>query len=619
MSSWIANAQSVNLTLQASNLKKPHMFKNCSPFAVVTRLPILGSNQPPEVIGRTETIKNCRDPKWTKTFRFDFEFSKEVYLEISIYDHDKKKLGSTRIEVGKVFAKKQRRSAAKLDTQGVLYAQIMPAFETKRFKTCHFALDIYNFAKAHKKIYYEIHRQEHYKDFSMWSPIYRSVPKYIGEDCSIHYEKCAIALHDIHVIHCSPEDDEENRDLDWDKQSKRSVQEYPLRVSIWESRTRGRHRHIGMVETSLAKLIELCKERSELPIYFDAAIEDKVELREKIGISSIHFAIDGKEDTHFEAIEQDPIHEIVVDEDSVDERDGSPRPTFVNYIAGGCELDLCVAIDFTASNGNPLQKDSPHYIDHNSLNLYEKAIISVGKIITNYDTDKLHSIWGFGAKYEGKVRHAFQVGDKVKVTGVKGILDAYRTTFHRGICMSSPVVCTEVIRLAAKKAKKEFSIAQEKGTQSYSVLMILTHGKFSDMEATKEMLKKVTDSPLSVIFVGIGDSDFSHLKYLDDFQREENGRDCCTFVKYDAAKSQAQFAEEALREIPSHLTSYFLERGIYPCLPQSNDEVAVHEEDEVVELDNNDIMVNCKISHSFDENTAHISRASVDAPAEEDD
>src|SRR6266496_4790879 len=37
-------------------------------------------------------------------------------------------------------------------------------------------------------------------------------------------------------------------------------------------------------------------------------------------------------------------------------------PTFLDYIAGGTEINLVVAIDFTGSNGDPKSPKSLHYI-----------------------------------------------------------------------------------------------------------------------------------------------------------------------------------------------------------------------------------------------------------------
>ena len=40
-----------------------------------------------------------------------------------------------------------------------------------------------------------------------------------------------------------------------------------------------------------------------------------------------------------------------------------PRHSFLEYIFGGCEIGLSIAIDFTLSNRAPSQPDSLHYLD----------------------------------------------------------------------------------------------------------------------------------------------------------------------------------------------------------------------------------------------------------------
>lgn len=49
------------------------------------------------------------------------------------------------------------------------------------------------------------------------------------------------------------------------------------------------------------------------------------------------------------------------------------RHTFLEYVFGGCEMSLVVAVDFTLSNGDPKDKDSLHYFDVNK-NEYLNAI-----------------------------------------------------------------------------------------------------------------------------------------------------------------------------------------------------------------------------------------------------
>lgn len=68
-------------------------------------------------------------------------------------------------------------------------------------------------------------------------------------------------------------------------------------------------------------------------------------------------------------------------------------PTFIDYIKGGCEINLTVAIDFTGSNGDPRVPGTLHYRSDGLKNDYEKAILAVGNILSNFDTDKKFPVW----------------------------------------------------------------------------------------------------------------------------------------------------------------------------------------------------------------------------------
>lgn len=39
------------------------------------------------------------------------------------------------------------------------------------------------------------------------------------------------------------------------------------------------------------------------------------------------------------------------------------KHSFLEYVFGGCEMDLSIAIDFTLSNGDPRQPNSLHFFD----------------------------------------------------------------------------------------------------------------------------------------------------------------------------------------------------------------------------------------------------------------
>jgi len=66
-----------------------------------------------------------------------------------------------------------------------------------------------------------------------------------------------------------------------------------------------------------------------------------------------------------------------------------PRPSFVDYLTGGCEIEMCVAIDFTGSNGDPRKPGTLHYIHPDGqLNDYEKALTAVGAVVARYDVSR---------------------------------------------------------------------------------------------------------------------------------------------------------------------------------------------------------------------------------------
>jgi hypothetical protein len=156
--------------------------------------------------------------------------------------------------------------------------------------------------------------------------------------------------------------------------------------------------------------------------------------------------------------------------------------------------------------------------------------------------------------------------------------------------MSSPVVFTDVIKVAAKRAQRKLDDALKNQKQSYTILLILTHGCVSDKETTSALLNAVSTSPLSVIIVGIGENDFSAMRFLDDFQMQKGGRDICNFVKFTSKLRKSELTRATLNEVPGQLESYFLSRNI---LPNPSDQVSEDDESLVIpqsqsEYDNED-------------------------------
>ena len=66
----------------------------------------------------------------------------------------------------------------------------------------------------------------------------------------------------------------------------------------------------------------------------------------------------------------------------VEKFDVKPTVCFLQYVFGGCEINLNIAIDFTLSNGDPFDPnvDSLHNSDPEK-NEYIKAIRTCGEIL----------------------------------------------------------------------------------------------------------------------------------------------------------------------------------------------------------------------------------------------
>jgi hypothetical protein len=113
------------------------------------------------------------------------------------------------------------------------------------------------------------------------------------------------------------------------------------------------------------------------------------------------------------------------------------RPSFFDFLNSGWEINLTVAIDFTASNGPVMYPDSLHYIDpRGNPNQYEAAITTVGSILENYDTDKLIPAFGFGGipMYDQTetVNHCFHLNGapQPECNRVAGLLEAYKFSLN---------------------------------------------------------------------------------------------------------------------------------------------------------------------------------------------
>uniref|UniRef100_A0A8C5B473 C2 domain-containing protein n=1 Tax=Gadus morhua TaxID=8049 RepID=A0A8C5B473_GADMO len=248
--------------------------------------------------------------------------------------------------------------------------------------------------------------------------------------------------------------------------------------------------------------------------------------------------------------------------------------TFLDYILGGCQLMFTVGIDFTASNGNPREPSSLHYINPLGSNEYLAAILAVGQIIQDYDTDKMFPALGFGAKLppDWKVSHEFAINfDPTNpfCSGVEGIAQAYSSCLPH-LRFYGPTNFSPIINHVARGASQ--ALQQERAAQ-YFTLLIITDGVISDMDETRHAIVAAAKLPMSVIIIGVGNADFAAMEFLDgdasvlrSHTGEEAARDIVQFVPFRDFRNAPKetLAKSVLAELPQQVTQYFKQRNLSP-------------------------------------------------------
>ena len=303
----------------------------------------------------------------------------------------------------------------------------------------------------------------------------------------------------------------------------------PLKMRVEDWNISGSHNLIGETETSLAALMNL-QPGTEIPL-----VNPKKRSRRKRYKNSGVLVLQSR----------------LLEE----------RPTFLDYIQGGMELSFTVAIDFTASNGNPASSNSLHHIDPmGKPNQYLAAIKAVGDIIQDYDTDKLFPALGFGARLppNSHVNHEFFLNMSTTspyCEGVDGIVAAYHHALE-SVELYGPTNFAPVINHVARIASLD-----KFQPSNYQVLLIITDGIITDMEATKAAIIAASDLPMSIIIIGVGSVNFAPMEELDsDRQLLQLGsstakRDIVQFVELNQFMAgcltgwdKEQLAREVLRD-----------------------------------------------------------------------
>ena len=244
--------------------------------------------------------------------------------------------------------------------------------------------------------------------------------------------------------------------------------------------------------------------------------------------------------------------------------------SFEHYIKNG-QINLDIAIDYTQSNGLPNSPNSLHYMKAEGGNDNEKAIKSCGKIIANYDYDQLFPVYGFGGipPNSDKASHCFNINfnDNPEIINLENIIKYYRESLDK-VKLSGPTYFSSIIKKVISDINDD--LENRKKENHYHILLILTDGIPCDMNDTVDCIVEASKLPLSIVIVGIGETDFENLDYLDgdiiplvNSAGEIRKRDIVQFVKFNTFKEKnaiddcKELAEEVLKEIPRQIEEYY--------------------------------------------------------------
>ncbi|CAN8256960.1 unnamed protein product [Cochlearia groenlandica] len=539
----------IELSFSASNLKDLDLISKSDAMVVVY---IKGRDGAFSEIFRSEVVLNSLNPKWIKKFTISYQFEIVQTLLFRVFDidtqfHNSKEemlklddqqfLGETTCTLSEIITKSNRTIALELtrkEGSGGVAAQTQPQNNGKLIVHGEESLA----SKTTTEIVFRCLNLESMDHFSKSDP-FLVISKIVEHGNPIPVSKTEVLKNDANPL--------------W-KPVSLSVQQVgskdsPLVIECLDFNGNGNHNLIGKIQKSLLDLEKLHLSGQGINLYLPTGVGHK---HEDKALKSQLF---------------------------IDKFTETVKHTFLEYLASGFELNFMVAIDFTASNGNPRLPDSLHYIDPTGrLNAYQRAIVEVGEVLQFYDADKRFPAWGFGARpIDIPVSHCFNLNGSstyCEVDGIQGIMNAYNGALFN-VSFAGPTLFGPVINAAATIASE--SLAQN--AKRYYVLLIITDGVITDLQETKDALVSASDLPLSILIVGVGGADYKEMEVLDGDKGERlesssgrvASRDIVQFVALrDIQYGEVSVVEALLAELPSQFLAYMRNRNITPIITSSS-------------------------------------------------
>ena len=237
--------------------------------------------------------------------------------------------------------------------------------------------------------------------------------------------------------------------------------------------------------------------------------------------------------------------------------------TFLELLLKGLNIHLSIAIDFTGSNRNASSENSLHYIQNGFVNNYEKAIREIVKIISIYNREDIHDVYGFGADINGQFQKIFNLNltDYPCIIGLENIISEYKKVVNNcNIAFSGGTYFAPII----KEIKRKLEINKISGFY-YHILLIISDGIIDDRIETIDSIIEASKYPTSFIIIGIGNDVTSDMRTLNgeygeliSSQGEKLNRDIVQYVHFnDYANDLCKLTEEVLKYIPDQISKFY--------------------------------------------------------------
>mmetsp|Transcript_66242 Transcript_66242/g.191213 ORF Transcript_66242/g.191213 Transcript_66242/m.191213 type:complete len:616 (+) Transcript_66242:108-1955(+) len=540
----------VDLIIQCKDLPKKDLLSQADSFCVLWKVPngynpTIVKGMPSKLpgrqeteMGRTEVARACMDPTFKHKFRLEFSFHEEQTFIIRVYDEDLRYatdlkehdyLGGCIFSLGQLMGSKGCTLAKKL-ARGNSYMIIFgdEIIETREVLEFRFSCQD---LKQEKKLvdrskvldkcnpYFRLERLN--REDQSWEVVWKS--EVIKDTLNPTWMEARLPLQ----LLCNDQKDN------------------PLKITIWDyEKHSSSHDLMGFVESTIAELVTKVKEKT-IPV-----LQVKRERRKLFGGSKL--------------INVGLLKVLKVSVVNI--------PSVLQYLSGGCSLDVMIGIDCTIANGEMGTDKCLHYAASHYLNDFQAGIQKLGTIMENFSRGKHSSVWGYGAEIEDDNKGIHLMADHLCLG--KELLYVYdkKVVENPDFVLGETANFHPLIQAAIFR-----TIRASKRRQCYAVLCIFTAGKIDDLARTIDLIcTAAEDAPLSIVIIGVGNRDFTAVKKLvaDESGRLRDSRgipiarDIVTFVSFKQfAGNATEVISEALKDVPEQFVTHFASNGTKPLPP----------------------------------------------------